>query len=88
MTIPSLRALDGHRGAYVLWRDVGDEVEFVVLTLWDSLQSVRAFAGDDYEAAVVPPESRRVLARFDESVVHYDVAIGPDAANLEGASDR
>jgi hypothetical protein len=54
-TLPRLRALDGQRGAYVLRREVGDEVEFVVLTLWESLESVRAFAGDDSEAAVVPP---------------------------------
>jgi heme-degrading monooxygenase HmoA len=88
-TLPRLRAIDGHRGAYVLRREVRDEVEFVVLTLWDSLESVRAFAGDDYEVAVVPPKARRLLSNFDERVLHYDVAIGLDAANLEeGAGDR
>jgi heme-degrading monooxygenase HmoA len=70
----------------VLRRDDGDEVEFVVLTLWASLESVRAFAGDDYEAAVVPPEARRVLTSFDERAPLYDVVIGPDG-DVE-ASDR
>jgi heme-degrading monooxygenase HmoA len=76
-TLPRLRAIEGHRDAYVLRREAGEEVEFVVLTLWDSLESVRAFAGDDYEAAVVPPAARRVLTSFDDRVLHYDVAIGP-----------
>ena len=79
-TLPRLRALDGHRGAYVLRREVGDEIEFVVLTLWESLESVRAFAGDDYETAVVPPEARRVLTTFDKRALHYDVAIGTAGA--------
>ena len=79
-TLPRLRALDGHRGAYVLRREVGDEIEFVVLTLWESLESVRAFAGDDYETAVVPPQARRVLTTFDKRALHYDVAIGTAGA--------
>jgi heme-degrading monooxygenase HmoA len=76
-TLPRPRALEGHHGAYVLRREVGDEMEFVVLTLWESLESVRAF-GDDHEAAVVPPQARQVLTTFDERALHYDVAIGPD----------
>jgi heme-degrading monooxygenase HmoA len=76
-TLPRLKALEGHRGAFVLQRKLGDEIEFVVLTLWDSLVAVRAFAGEDYEAAVVPPEARRLLAKFDERVAHYDVPTGP-----------
>jgi heme-degrading monooxygenase HmoA len=76
-TLPSLTRLDGHRGAYVLRREVGDGVEFVVLTLWDSLESILAFTGDDYETAVVPPEVRRLLATYDEQAVHYEVVASP-----------
>jgi heme-degrading monooxygenase HmoA len=74
-TLPLLRGIDGHQGAYVLRRDGDGEVEFVVITLWDSLDAVRAFAGDDYEAAVVPPQARRLLSRFDERAAHYEVAV-------------
>jgi heme-degrading monooxygenase HmoA len=74
-TLPQLHRIVGHRGAYVLRRDDEGEVEFVVITLWDSLDAVRAFAGDDYEAAVVPPQARRLLSRFDEEVAHYEVAV-------------
>jgi heme-degrading monooxygenase HmoA len=78
-TLPQLRAIDGHRGAYVLRREAGDAVEFVVVTLWSSLESVRAFAGDDYEAAVLPPRARDLLMSFDERALHYDVAVGPES---------
>jgi heme-degrading monooxygenase HmoA len=76
-TLPRLREIDGHAGVYVLRRELDGEVEFLVLTLWESLDAVRAFAGDDYETAVVPPEARRLLASFDEKVVHYEVAVDP-----------
>jgi heme-degrading monooxygenase HmoA len=82
-TLPQLRAIDGHRGAYVLRRETDDAVEFVVLTLWSSLESVRAFAGDDYEAAVVPPKARGLLISFDDRALHYDVAIGPEGTTSD-----
>ena len=74
-TFPELGRLDGFRGSFALRRESDDGVELVVLTLWRSLDDVRVFAGDDHEAAVVPPEARRVLTRFDERVRHYDVAL-------------
>lgn len=63
----------GYHGAYLLRRDLEDEVEFVTVTLFDSLDAVRAFAGADHEAAVVPEAARRLLARFDERSAHYEV---------------
>lgn len=74
-TLPGLHEIAGHRGVTILQRETGGEVEFVVLTFWDSLEAVRAFAGDDFETAVVPPEARALLARFDERAVHYEVAV-------------
>lgn len=74
--LPALREIAGHEGGYVLRRgEAGGGVDFLVLTLWASLDAVRAFAGDDYELAVVPSEAERLLARFDERAVHYDVAL-------------
>jgi heme-degrading monooxygenase HmoA len=66
----------GFRGVYLLRRE-GDEIEFVTVTLWDSLDAVREFAGDDYEVAVVPDTARRLLSRFDERSVHYETLIEP-----------
>jgi hypothetical protein len=60
--LPGISKISGARGAYVLRTPVGDEVEFVTITLWDSLDAVREFAGEDYELAVVPPPARRLGA--------------------------
>jgi heme-degrading monooxygenase HmoA len=69
--------VDGYRGAYVLRRDDGDEIEFATLTMFDSYDAVRAFAGDDYEHAVVPPHAQALLSRFDERSTHYEVVLEP-----------
>ena len=70
--------LDGYHGAYLMRRDVDDEVEFATITMFASLDDVRAFAGDDYERAFVPEQARAVLARFDERCAHYETLLVPD----------
>ncbi len=64
----------GNRGVWMLRRGEGDTAEFVMFTLWDSLDAVKAFAGEDYETAVFYPEDDRFLVRRDETATHYDVA--------------
>jgi heme-degrading monooxygenase HmoA len=77
--LPGINRVDGYLGAYLLRDDdAGDEVEFVTVTLFESMDAVRAFAGDDFEAAVVPPEARRLLSRFDERSRHYRTLLEPD----------
>ena len=71
---PALREIAGHRGAFLLRRSVGGRTEFLAVTLWDSLDSIRSFAGDDPETAVVEPEARAVLAEFDDFARHYEIA--------------
>jgi heme-degrading monooxygenase HmoA len=71
--LPALRQIGGFRGAHLLRRAAADETEFVSLTFFEDIEAIRAFAGTDYEAAVVADEARRVLVRFDDRVVHYDV---------------
>jgi hypothetical protein len=58
---------------------VEEGVEFVTITLFDSMDAVRDFAGADHEVAVVPPEARKVLSRFDAKSEHYEIAIAPEA---------
>lgn len=67
------RQIAGYRGIHLLRRDLGDEVEFVTIMWFDSLDAVRVFAGEDYEVAVVPPKARAVLSRFDAHSQHYQV---------------
>jgi heme-degrading monooxygenase HmoA len=71
------RSIQGYRGIHLLRRDVDDGVEFVTIMWFDSLDAVRAFAGDDYEVAVVPPKARQLLSRYDSRSAHYQVVESP-----------
>jgi heme-degrading monooxygenase HmoA len=77
--LPGIQRVAGYKGAYLLRRDVEDGVEFVTITLWESMEAVRAFAGADHAVAVVPPAARALLARFDETSQHYDTILTPEA---------
>ena len=67
------RNIAGFRRIELLRGALGDEVEFATVMWFDSLESVKAFAGADYETAVVPPKARAVLKRFEGRSRHYDV---------------
>jgi heme-degrading monooxygenase HmoA len=67
------RNIPGFREIQLFRRGLGQEVEFITVMWFDSLESVRIFAGEDYEVAVVPPKARAVLSRFDERSQHYEV---------------
>ena len=67
------REIAGYRGIHLFRRDLGDEVEFVTVMWFDSLEAVRAFAGEEYEVAVVPPKAQALLSRFDARSQHYEV---------------
>ena len=71
--IPEYRATEGNRAAYILRRNVGERTEFVTLTLWESLDAVRGFAGDDVERAVFYPEDDRFLVDRETTVAHFEV---------------
>ncbi|HTY62680.1 MAG TPA: antibiotic biosynthesis monooxygenase [Acidobacteriota bacterium] len=67
------RLMKGFKSIQLLRREIGDEIEFVTIMIFDSLDAVRDFAGEDYEAAVVPAKARAVLSRFDERSQHYEI---------------
>jgi hypothetical protein len=60
-----------------LRRADGGEVAFVTLTRFDSLDDIRAFAGDDYEVPVLEPQALALLSRYDERALHFDTAVFP-----------
>ena len=68
---PSMRDIPGFRGADVLRRDDHGEVAFVTLTRFDTLDAIRAFAGDDYEIPVLEPTARALLSRYDQRAQHF-----------------
>jgi heme-degrading monooxygenase HmoA len=72
--LPAAHEIPGYRGARVLRRDTGEEVEFMTITHFDSLDAIRAFAGEELDRAHVAPEARQLLSRWDEHVSHFEIA--------------
>ena len=76
--LPGIHRVRGFEGATLLRRRSGDEVEFVTITRFASLEAVKEFAGEDYEVAVVPPHARKLLAHFDARSAHYETVFEVD----------
>jgi antibiotic biosynthesis monooxygenase (ABM) superfamily enzyme len=73
--LPSAHAIEGYRGAAVLRRAVGGEVEFTTITRFDTIAAIRTFAGEDAEAAHVAPRGRELLSHFEDRCQHFDMVI-------------
>jgi heme-degrading monooxygenase HmoA len=71
--LPGISEMDGYKGSYLLRRVSGDEVEFITIMFWDSIDAIRAVAGRDYEQAVVPEERRKYLTRWDARSTHFEI---------------
>ncbi len=67
------RRIAGYRGIHLLRRNLENEVEFITIMWFDSIEAVRSFAGEDYEIAVIPAKARTLLSRFDPRSRHYEV---------------
>ena len=65
------KSIPGYRGIEMLHRDLADEVEFMTIMTFDSIDDVIAFQGDDYERCYVPDEARAILKRWDDTSSHY-----------------
>lgn len=69
--LSAAHAIPGYLGARVLRREAGEEIEFLTITRFTSLDAIRAFAGDDPDRAHVAPEAQALLSRWEERVAHY-----------------
>ena len=72
---PELAAIAGYRGASVLRRDSDAGVEFTVQTLWESIDAIRQFAGEQIETAVVAPAAQPLFRSYDPTVTHYEIVL-------------
>ena len=72
-TFPSLGRLSGFVGASILRRTVPEGVEFLIVTRWESVEAIHAFAGNDAEDAVVPPKVHDMMVEYDQVARHYEV---------------
>lgn len=75
-TLPQLLTIPGFVSASILRREVHGGTEFQIVTLWESVSAIQAFAGQDIEVAVVPEAAQAMLLTFDRHVMHYEVAGG------------
>lgn len=71
--LPELKKINGYKSGTLWQREVSEEIEVVVITYWESLASIRAFAGEDLETAVVTDKAAALLTEYDRRVRHYDV---------------
>jgi antibiotic biosynthesis monooxygenase (ABM) superfamily enzyme len=71
--LPGVSKKKGYRGSHLLRRQAGEEIEFVTILFFDSLDDIKALTGPDFETAVIPPERKQHLSRYDDKAVHYDV---------------
>ena len=71
--LPGIHRVKGYRGAHLLRREAGKEVEFITVTLWESMAAVREFSGPEGHA-VVPPEAQKLLAHYDAQSAHYEIS--------------
>jgi heme-degrading monooxygenase HmoA len=72
--LPGISQAKGYRGSYLLRRNVGAEVEFVTIILWDSIEDLKAVAGPGYEKSIIPEERLQYLSRHEAKASHYEVA--------------
>ena len=72
--VANYRSTDGNRGSMITTRRTGDVTEIMVVSLWDSYDAIKKFAGEDFERAVYYPEDEKYLLDFPERSEHYDVA--------------
>ena len=71
--LPGISKAKGYRGSYLLRRNKGDEVEFMTVMLWESLDAIRTAAGADYETAIIPEARRQFLSHYDPKSAHYEI---------------
>lgn len=74
-TFPLLTTIPGFVRASILKRDVEGGTEFEIVTVWESLEAIRSFAGEDIEAAVIPLVARAMMVKFDARARHYEVVL-------------
>lgn len=75
--LKDLRATAGNRGVYILRRTDGGRAEFLLISLWESLEAIRQFAGDNVEKAVYYPKDPDFLLELEPDVTHYEVVVEP-----------
>ena len=72
--MPKIQAIEGYKGSQIMSRKLDSgEIEFATITFWSSLDVLTNFVGEDIERANIPEEAAKLMTRWDERVVHYEM---------------
>jgi hypothetical protein len=71
--LPGLSKVPGYRGGYVLRRSVENEVEFITIMIWESIEALKAVAGPNYTVSIIPEDRLKFLVRHDSHATHYEI---------------
>lgn len=82
--LPGMSKVPGYRGSFLLRRVLESEVEFLTIMIWDSIDAIRTVAGPHYEAAIIPENRLKYLARYDAESAHYEIASIAGLAGIAG----
>lgn len=88
VAVPDYAAIPGNSGVYVMRRIEGDNAHFLLLTLWESEDAIRQFAGADINVAKYYPFDRDFLLELEPAATHYDVFAAPREGYEETTADR
>ena len=71
--VPDYQSVAGNLSVHILERKEGEVTHFITMTFWESMEAIKAFAGDDPEVAKYYPEDKDFLLEFEPGVTHYEV---------------
>ena len=80
--VPHLKDIPGYQGAHLLRRESDGQVEFLAITLWDSIETIKTFSGPNPDVAIVEPEGRIALTTFDDFARYYEVAYSTERGRV------
>lgn len=81
---PGIHRVRGYRGAQLFRRQEDEEVEFIAITYFETMDAVRGFAGPDCGVAVISEVAAKLLSHYDQRAEHYTVVLGPEASPVKG----
>ncbi|HEX9332464.1 MAG TPA: antibiotic biosynthesis monooxygenase [Anaerolineales bacterium] len=73
--LPELRQIEGFQEVYLMRQDSSESVEFIVLTIWESMDAIHKFAGENAEIAVVASSAQPLFREYDSTVKHFEIVL-------------